>query len=609
MDGYGKLWYSAYQLYDGYFVAGIREGHGVLRTGSVTEGSVYVGGWHKDQRSGFGVEDNISKGEKYLGMWTDDQRSGVGILVNLDGLYCQTRFQNGKVGGDALLIDRQYAFEGQISSGIILNGKGRLTMPTGDKLEGSFTGPWGDNIGVGGNLIRNEIGRTSSAPESPKTPLYMAALNHPTLKDHIHTILRRYNRHIMRQLDKSKGSRSFPLALHPDSKWKNLFGRCRSAISCPNEDSEESADMKKIWEAVPVAIANARQKREMLKAAKPSPAKIDEAKLTWLERIPSVVKFEGGGEEAVVLDSFVYQSDISCIRDYLNQSFETILHPLGELAEALGTIFRDSYSGAGAHKWLLIHAVADVRSFVRRSYDIVKCMFPQLTKGSDESHAKPTSLSDDTSTPITAGDLMLPVLLPRLYPTLFTLYALRHESEDRSYWERVTRLNRHPDVALLSFLGVKPKFWLLDEKEIPPLDAAVDGDQQLYGHDEHAESSKWRQLLVARARDCTFLSAVETLQLISTTFIPAEKLNVIHSTFQVINSNVTKYLQSSHTWSMDDLFPVFQYVVIRARISHLGCEIQLIEDFLEPDMCKGEKGIMFTTLKACYFQIRVEKDL
>lgn len=56
-------------------------------------------------------------------------------------------------------------------------------------------------------------------------------------------------------------------------------------------------------------------------------------------------------------------------------------------------------------------------------------------------------------------------------------------------------------------------------------------------------------------------------------------------------------LGSNYLWSMDDLFPVFQYVVVRSRIQHLGAEIQLVDDLLEPHMQHGELGIMFTTLR------------
>lgn len=51
----------------------------------------------------------------------------------------------------------------------------------------------------------------------------------------------------------------------------------------------------------------------------------------------------------------------------------------------------------------------------------------------------------------------------------------------------------------------------------------------------------------------------------STTFTPADKLKVIQQTFEEISQSVLETLQEDFLWSMDDLFPVFLYVVLRAR--------------------------------------------
>lgn len=51
---------------------------------------------------------------------------------------------------------------------------------------------------------------------------------------------------------------------------------------------------------------------------------------------------------------------------------------------------------------------------------------------------------------------------------------------------------------------------------------------------------------------------------------------------------------------MDELFPVFSFVVVRASVLQLGSEIHFIEDFMEPYLQNGELGIMFTTLKVRY---------
>lgn len=108
-------------------------------------------------------------------------------------------------------------------------------------------------------------------------------------------------------------------------------------------------------------------------------------------------------------------------------------------------------------------------------------------------------------------------------------------------------------------------------------------------------------------KDACFSSAVECLQQISTTFTPSDKLKVIQQTFEEISQSVLASLQEDFLWSMDDLFPVFLYVVLRARIRNLGSEVHLIEDLMDPYLQHGEQGIMFTTLKACYYQIQREK--
>lgn len=42
------------------------------------------------------------------------------------------------------------------------------------------------------------------------------------------------------------------------------------------------------------------------------------------------------------------------------------------------------------------------------------------------------------------------------------LYALHYKKDDDEYWIRILKWNRHPDIALLSFLEVNQKFWRID---------------------------------------------------------------------------------------------------------------------------------------------------
>lgn len=56
---------------------------------------------------------------------------------------------------------------------------------------------------------------------------------------------------------------------------------------------------------------------------------------------------------------------------------------------------------------------------------------------------------------VSSSSLLLPLLLPRLYPPLFTLYCLQEEHLDTKYWEHILRLNKQPDQSLFSFLAVQ----------------------------------------------------------------------------------------------------------------------------------------------------------
>lgn len=51
----------------------------------------------------------------------------------------------------------------------------------------------------------------------------------------------------------------------------------------------------------------------------------------------------------------------------------------------------------------------------------------------------------------------------------------------------------------------------------------------------------------------------------STTFTPSDKLLVIQKTFEELTQEVKPMLDGNFLWCMDDLLPLFLYVVLRAR--------------------------------------------
>ncbi|XP_040888360.1 alsin isoform X2 [Toxotes jaculatrix] len=548
MHGLGTYRYASGEVYDGSFQDGMRHGHGMLRSGKLNTSSpsVFIGQWQQDKKSGYGVFDDITKGEKYMGMWQDHLRQGTGIVVTQFGLYYEGAFKDNKMMGTGILLSEDdTAYEGEFSDDWTLNGKGVLTMANGDYLEGSFGGEWGSGLKVTGSYFK------------------------PHLFD--------------ADKDKTRVVKLGRLCVCAEDKWQAVFDECWSQLGCEAPDQGENW---KAWENIAVALTTSRRQIQ------DSPEMLSRTHSKTLESLEVIPQHVG----PITMERY------HTIRLYLLKACDTPLHPLGRLLETLVAVYRMTYVGVGANRRLLHQAVNEIKSYLNRIFQIVRFLFPDLpeegglipepttnmqdTKEPDSADAPPESPKPGRV--VSSSALLLPVLLPRLYPPLFTLYALDKEREDDVYWECVLRLNKQPDLALLAFLGVQQKFWPVS---IPDSTLALGEKQQV----------------LSSTKDACFASAVETLQQISTTFTPSDKLQVIQLTFEEITQEVQSLLKQDFLWSMDDLFPVFLYVVLRARIRNLGSEVSLIEDLMDPCVQHGEHGIMFTTLKACYYQIQHEK--
>ncbi|XP_064646318.1 alsin-like isoform X2 [Lineus longissimus] len=563
MHGFGCIRYANGDVYTGYFREGQRHGHGVLKQGSLNStslASIYIGEWLNDKKYGYGVVDDILKGEKYMGMWMEDNRQGAGIVVTLDGMYFEGNFQQNKLTGYGLMMtDDNSCYEGEFNYGTQLYGKGVLTFPNGDTMDGQFTGAWSEGIKVNGLLKKATVNVKEAKGFS----------------------------HALGIIPKTFGA----LCVPPDRKWEGIFDHCRAILRC--QAGNGKPDCNKAWEMVAVMVSAGKKALRDSENRMSPRSRVRSEGLEELEMIPP------RSEGLLTVENY-HQ-----INSYLKTAFNTSFHPLGKLMESLVDVYRATYVGVGAHPRLLHHAVLEIKSYIVRMYYILRVLFPELpetdmpcqifpegktpeaVEGDDFTLRAVDEESEDGSEVITATGILHSFLLPKVYPPLFTLYALYNEREDERYWERVQRLNRQSDMALLSYLGVDGRFWPMD-------DLSVDLS---------------KQKAVSTIRDQCYKGAVESLQQLSTAFCPAEKLDTIRNTFNDLNRAVQKMLGDDYLWCMDDLFPVFQYVVVRARIRHLGAEIHFIDDLMEAHLELGELGIMFTTLKASYFQIQNEKIL
>uniref|UniRef100_A0A8C4DR89 Alsin Rho guanine nucleotide exchange factor ALS2 b n=1 Tax=Dicentrarchus labrax TaxID=13489 RepID=A0A8C4DR89_DICLA len=548
MHGLGTYRYASGEVYDGSFQDSMRHGHGILRSGKLNTSSpsVFIGQWLQDKKTGYGVFDDITKGEKYMGMWQDHLRQGTGVVVTQFGLYYEGAFKDNKMMGTGILLSEDdTTYEGEFSDDWTLNGKGVLTMANGDYLEGSFSGEWGSGLKVAGSYFKPHLFDTDK--------------------------------------DKTRPVKLGRMCVCAEDKWRAVFEECWSQLGC---EVPGQGDNWKAWENIAVALTTSRRHIE------DSPEMLSRSHSRTLESLEVIPQHVG----------LINMERYHTIRLYLLKACDTPLHPLGRLVETLVAVYRMTYVGVGANRRLLPQAVNEIKSYLNRIFQIVRFLFPDLpeegglipeptTSLQDKKEPGSTDASLESPKPgrvVSSSALLLPVLLPRLYPPLFTLYALDKEREDDVYWECVLRLNKQPDLALLAFLGVQQKFWPVSISDSMP-------------------ALGEKQPVLSSTKDACFASAVETLQQISTTFTPSDKLQVIQLTFEEITQEVQSLLKQDFLWSMDDLFPVFLYVVLRARIRNLGSEVSLIEDLMDPCVQHGEHGIMFTTLKACYYQIQHEK--
>lgn len=90
------------------------------------------------------------------------------------------------------------------------------------------------------------------------------------------------------------------------------------------------------------------------------------------------------------------------------------------------------------------------------SFILSRILFPDLpvdgevivsNSGNDKEHK-------DAQEAVSSISLLHPLILPRIYPPLFTLYALNNEQEEESYKRKLRRLAKYTDLILMKKLGI-----------------------------------------------------------------------------------------------------------------------------------------------------------
>ncbi|XP_036075208.1 ALS2 C-terminal-like protein isoform X2 [Rousettus aegyptiacus] len=288
---------------------------------------------------------------------------------------------------------------------------------------------------------------------------------------------------------------------------------------------------------------------------------------------------DGVGRMDEVLEELLQHRQPEALQQCLRKALSSSLHPLGQLLRTLMLTFQATYAGTGANKHLQELAQDEVKHHARELW----AAYRGLLQVALQRKGRALEAEEDTETrDLQVHGLVLPLMLPSFYSELFTLYLLLHEREDSFYSQGITNLSLFPDTKLLEFLDVQKHLWPLKDLTL---------------------TTNQRHSLVT---DKCFLSAIECLQKIITTMDPREKLEVLERTYGEIEATVSRVLGQEHKLPMDDLLPLLIYVVSRARIQHLGAEIHLIRDMMDPIHTGGLYDFLLTALESCYEHIQKE---
>ncbi|XP_016915649.2 alsin [Apis cerana] len=542
-NGYGTMKYNNGDFYEGYFKDGLPHGHGVKKEGHFMASVASV----------------------YIGEWAAGVKQGYGIMDDImTGEKYLGSWSNGMKHGCGLIVTLDGIYYEGFFMQDVLTGHGVMVFEDGTHYEGEFKSAgifYGKGTLTFTSGERLEGNMNGAWNEGVKV---IATLHMNKANGNIQSY--------------SKPISFGKLCVSPDQKWKAIFRQCYQQLGVPEPGSktmnviDKSAETQRVWQNIASIITKSHQKALQRKKH----LTITSNKEKNNEIIDELDKIPCFGRDKLTIQSY------SEIHKYLIKAFDSSYHPLGALLTEVAAVYTATYGGVRVHPLLLSHAVSELRSITSRIYEIVILLFPALPRGGKE-YVLETEKNDEESQVISAAAILHPILLPRVHSALFVLYALHNKKEDDAYWERLMKWNKQPDITLMAFLDIDQKFWKnsnvmnLNENGLP------------YQNEPY------------------FSEAIETLQQLKTTFSPLEKLLVVRNTFEQMTQAVQKQLGTTYLWTMDELFPVFCFVVVRASVLQLGSEIHFIEDFMEPYLQNGELGIMFTTLKACYYQILQEK--
>ncbi|XP_067834880.1 ALS2 C-terminal-like protein [Heptranchias perlo] len=547
-----------FDCYKCHWKRGKMHGYGICEYGN---GMIYKGYFQDNQRHGFGIL-HSSRLEKlpfkYVGHWVNDQKTGYGIFDDLDRgeRYIGTWLEDCKHGNGIVITQSALSYEGTFQCNKIV-GPGTILSEDDSAYEGEFTEEliltgkgkltFSNGYIIEG-LFSNKWGsglRTNGIFSKPTEELDLSITSKLQLGSHI---------------------------IPSKDRWRGIYDQFRDFL---NSGSDETS----VESFLGFYLENSREQRKILKNRMATTTEVETAMEHSTEGPIDFLSCDGpnGATAEKLAPNQCNLAKGQQLKEYLSKAFESSHHPLGKLLQTLILVFQDTYSGICMCKRLLSMAQQEVVSHAKELFELASYFLPISL---EEEHSPP---EDTIRNDLNAYTVILPLILPRFYPDLFMLYMLYHEAEDSLYWKGILHLELLSDTKLLEFLEVQKNLWPLQDLHL---------------------TNNQRMSIV---KDVCFTSAILCFQKISTTADPQDKLDTIMKTYHEIESTVTRVLEREYNLPMDDLLPLLVYVVCRARILHLGAELHLIRDMMDPSTEGGMNDFLLTALDSCYQHIQKEE--
>lgn len=158
-------------VYEGYYVEGVREGFGIYRYASNNE--KYEGEWKKNLKDGIGRM-NYADGGDYYGFWENGRRHGEGVFTYKNGDMYSGWWKFGEKEGTGTYTFKSTGMKlfGEWTAGQITQGK--WIYPNGMYYEGGFSNnkPKGDGKWVfkNGNVLSGMYDQKEVVPGEDEVP-------------------------------------------------------------------------------------------------------------------------------------------------------------------------------------------------------------------------------------------------------------------------------------------------------------------------------------------------------------------------------------------------------------------------------------------------------